>query len=212
MLSKGVLIQRKYNKNIEIRLRKAFVGDAAFIRTSDALKVGVQARDLASFVSKGILEKVSRGLYKLADSPAVSDIDLATVAARIPNGIISLVSALVFHELSTQIPRQVHVALKAGSEKPRLAYPPTKFFWFSGKAYSDGIETHTVDGIPINVYSIEKSLADCFKFRNKIGIDVAVEALRAWAPKNRKKWDKLLHFAKICRVEKIVRQYLEAMA
>ena len=181
------------------------------IRTSQALGAGVQSRDLAELVEMGVLTKVSRGLYRLTDLPPVADPDLVTIAMRVPRGVVGLVSALSFHDLTTQIPREIQVILKFGSEKPRLDYPPTKFFWFSGKAYSDGIEAHTVDGIPINVYSVEKSLADCFKFRNKIGIDVAVEALRAWAPKNRRKWDNLLHFAKICRVEKLVRQYLEGL-
>lgn len=142
----------------------------------------------------------------------MSNPDFVTVAMRIPQGVICLVSALAFHELTTKVPHEVQVALKAGSEKPRLDYPPTKYFWVSGRAFSEGVEVHKVDGVKVRVYSVEKTLADCFKFRNKIGLDVALEALRLWAPKNRRKWDKLLHNAKVCRVERILRPYLEALA
>jgi predicted transcriptional regulator of viral defense system len=182
------------------------------IRTSEAVEAGVQSRTLAELVDAGALKKLSRGLYRLSDLPPVTDPDLVTIAMRIPHGIVTLVSALVFHELTLEVPRQIHLAIKAGSEKPRLDYPPIKLFWFSDKAYSEGIETHKIDGVVVQVYSVEKSIADCFKFRNKIGINIAAQAIRAWAPKNRRNWDKLLYYAKICRVEKIVKQYLEALA
>ena len=158
------------------------------------------------------MQKLSRGLYRLSELPQVTDPDLVTIAMRIPHGVITLVSALVFHELTLEVPRQIQVAVVAGSEKPRLIYPPIKFFWFSDKAYSEGIEIHKIDGVPVKVYSVEKSIADCFKFRNKIGVNIADHAIKAWAPKNRRNWDKLLHYAKICRVEKIVKQYLEVLA
>lgn len=162
-------------------------------------------------VEVGIIERVSRGVYRLADLPPIGSPDLVTAAIRIPQGVICLISALAFHELTTQIPREVQVALRSGSEKPRLVYPPSKFFWISGKAFTEGVETHVVDGAKVKIYSVEKSLADCFKFRNKIGLDVALEALKLWASK-RKNWETFLYYARICRVEKIVKPYLEALA
>ena len=160
----------------------------------------------------GVLQKLSRGLYRLTELPHVTDPDLVTIAMRIPHGVVTLVSALVFHQLTLEVPRQIQLAIKAGSEKPRLDYPPIKLFWFSDKAYSEGIEIHKIDGVPVQVYCVEKSIADCFKFRNKIGVDIAAQAIKAWAPKNHRNWDRLLYYAKICRVEKTVKQYLEVLA
>ena len=114
------------------------------IRTSEAVEAGVQSRTLAELVDAHVLQKLSRGLYRLSDLPPVTDPDLVTIAMRIPHGIVTLVSALVFHELTLEVPRQIHLAIKAGSERPRLDYPPIKLFWFSDKAYSEGIETHKI--------------------------------------------------------------------
>lgn len=139
------------------------------------------------------------------------DPDLTLVALRIPKGVVCLISALAFHNLTTQIPHQVHVALPKDAEKPRLDFPPVKFFWLSQSVFSAGIEEHTQDGVPLRVYSVEKSLADCFKFRNKIGLDVALEALKAY--RNTQGFDSelLLHYARIDRVERVILPYLEAL-
>ena len=195
----------------DAKARKIFSRRGGTLRTSEAISAGIHPRDLYGMVEFGTLERVSRGMYRLADLPPISNPDLVTVAARIPKGVICLVSALSFHELTTQIPREVQVALTAGSEKPRLEYPPTKFFWVSGEAFSRGVETHKIDGTKVRIYNVEKTLADCFKYRNKIGLDVALEALRLWAPR-RNKWEDFLRYARICRVEKIVKPYLEALA
>lgn len=101
---------------------------------------------------------------------------MVTVATRVPGGVICLISALAFHELTTQIPHEVHVALPRGAEKPRLDYLPIKTYRFTNEAFTEGVETHELDGVSVRIYSLEKTLADCFKFRNKIGLDTAVEA------------------------------------
>ena len=130
---------------------------------------------------------------------------------KIPKGVICLISALSFHEITTEIPHQVYLALPRGSEPPRLDYPPLKVYWFGDPAFKEGIEHHEVDGIPINIYSPEKTIADCFKYRNKIGMDVAIEALKLYRQRKKFKIDDLIHYAKICRVEKIMQPYIEAM-
>jgi predicted transcriptional regulator of viral defense system len=159
----------------------------------------------------GMLLRESRGLYRLVDAELGSNTDLVQVALRIPKGIICLISALSFHELTTQIPHQVYVALPIDAEKPRLEYPPLRIFWLSQKAYSAGIENHELDGIPVKIYGIEKTIADCFKFRNKTGLDVALEALRDYRKREDFNIGSLLHYARIDRVERVIKPYLEVI-
>jgi predicted transcriptional regulator of viral defense system len=159
----------------------------------------------------GVLEVVSRGVHRLADSPPLGNPDLVTVAIRVPAGVICLISALAFHELTTQIPHQMHVALPRGSEEPRLPYPPIRTYRFSGRAFTEGVETHEIDGASVRIYSQEKTLADCFKFRNKVGLDTALEALRLYRERRSVRVDDLMYYATICRVDKIMRPYLEAL-
>ena len=159
----------------------------------------------------GTLATVSRGVYRLADSEPLGNPDLVTVATRVQGGIICLISALAFHEITTQIPHEVHVALQRGAEKPRLDYPPITLYWFSNMAYSAGVETRELDGVSVRIYSPEKTLADCFKFRNKVGLDTAVEAVRFYRERRNVNVDALMRYAGICRVEKIMRPYLEAL-
>ena len=159
----------------------------------------------------GTLETVSRGVFRFADSEPLGNPDLVTVATRVQNGVVCLISALAFHEITTQIPHEIHVALQRGAETPRLDYPPIKLYWFSDKAYSDGVETHEIDGVSVHIYSPEKTLADCFKFRNKIGLDTAVEAVRFYRERRSVNVDALMRYAGICRVGKVMRPYLEAL-
>lgn len=159
----------------------------------------------------GILEKISRGVYRLTESPTLSNPDLVAVASRVTNGVICLISALAFHDLTTQIPHEVHIALPRGAEEPRLVHPPLRTFRFTGKAFSEGVEIHELDGFRVRIYSPEKTLADCFKFRNKIGLDTAVEALRLYRERRKVLVDEIMKFASICRVAKLIRPYLEAI-
>ena len=124
------------------------------------------------------LELVSRGVYRLADGSPLGNPDMVTVAMRVPGGVICLISALAFHELTTQIPHEVHLALPRGTEEPRLDHPPIKTYRFTDEAFTEGVEIHEIDGVKVRIYSPEKTLADCFKFRNKVGLDTALEAIR----------------------------------
>ena len=136
--------------------------------------------------------------------------DLVTVALKVPKGVICLISALSWHEMTSEIPHEIYLALPRGAEPPRLAYPPLRIFWFQGDAFEEGAEEHDMDGIRVRIYSPEKTLADSFKYRNKIGLDVVLEALKLYRQRKRLKVDELMHFARICRVEKVMRPYLEA--
>lgn len=159
----------------------------------------------------GVLERLSRGLYRIAELPPLGNPDLVAVALKVPTGVICLISALAFHELTTQIPHEVYMALPRGAESPRLDHPPVRVFWFTGEAFTEGVDTHKVDGVPVRIYGVEKTLADCFKYRNKIGLDIAVEALKRYVSSRRVKVDTLMAHARICRVEKVIRPYLQAL-
>jgi predicted transcriptional regulator of viral defense system len=158
-----------------------------------------------------MLERVARGQYRFPDRPVTENHALALCATAIPRGVICLLSALGFHGLGSQLPPEVWVAVDRRARRPSLRYPPLRIVRFSGAAQSSGIETHPVEGRAVRVYSVAKTLADCFKYRNKIGLDVALEALRDAWHKRRFTMDELDHFARICRVAHVMRPYLEAL-
>lgn len=180
------------------------------VKTSDAIQAGIHPRTLYQLRDTGDIEQISRGIYRLTEIEAISNPDFVIVAMRIPNSVICLVSALSFHEITTQIPHEVSVAIPKDSKPSRIDYPPIQFHKFSENSFQAGVEEHEIDGVAVKVYNPEKTLADCFKFRNKIGMDVVLEALKLY--KSRMKFDhkKILDYAGICRVDKIVRPYLEA--
>lgn len=184
---------------------------AGVMRTKDAVESGVHYRTLYKMRDKGLLERISRGMYRLAELPPFSNPDLAVVALRVHRGVICLISALAFHELTTQVPHQVYIALPRGSEEPRIDHPPIRVFKFSDKAFSEGIEDHEIDDINVRVYRPAKTVADCFKFRNQIGMDVAIEALKLYRRTSGFDVNELMKFARICRVDMIMRPYVEAI-
>jgi predicted transcriptional regulator of viral defense system len=196
------------------RFKKAgniFHRHGGVLRMSEALYAGIHRRMLYSMLEAGVIEQLSRGLYRLADLPPLGNPDLVSVSLKIPNGVICLISALAYHEITTQVPHEVYVALDRGTEAPRLNHPPLRVFWFSGESFTVGIEKHKIDSVPVRIYSSEKTIADCFKYRNKIGLDIAIEALKLYRERKRFRGDDLVKFSKVCRVEKIMRPYLEAL-
>ena len=178
---------------------------------SEALRAGIHRRTLREMRDTGVVERLSRGLYRLAELPPLGNPDLVSVGMRVPDGVICLIAALAFHEITTQVPHEVYVAVERGSRPPQIDYPPVRVFKFTGKTFTEGIETPKVDGVPVRVYSPEKTVADCFKYRNKIGLDTAMEALKLYRERRRVKVDDLLRYARVCRVEKVMRPYLEAV-
>ena len=178
---------------------------------SEARRRGISRWTLYTMLERGVVERISRGVYRLSDLPPVGNPDLVTVGARVPKGVVCLISALAYHDLTTEVPHAVYLAIQRGAEAPRLDHPPLRIFRFSGRAFSSGIETHELDGVAVRIYSAEKTVADCFKYRNKIGLDVALEALRAWRARKGTMVQDLLEQARVCRVEKIIRPYLEAL-
>ena len=166
---------------------------------------------LTRLIEGGLLERVSRGLYRLPSHPGSEHEGLATIAAKVPQAVFCLLTALQFHELTTQLPRQVWIAMPRGSHLPRLDYPPIKMVQMTGAVYTAGIEEHLRDGVTLRVYSAAKTVADCFKHRNKIGLDVALEALKDARAERMASADDLWRYAKVCRVANVMRPYLEAI-
>ena len=180
------------------------------LRMSEAIAHGITRYMLYSLRDKGTIEQVSRGIYRLVELPPISNPDLVTVSLRFPNAVICLISALSYHNITTQIPHVVSVAVPRESRTPSLEYPPVQAHRFSNEAYNSGIENHSIDGVPIKIYTPEKTLADCFKFRNKIGMDVVIEALKLYRSRQQFNLEKLLSYAEVCRVKNIMTPYLEA--
>ena len=191
--------------------KRIFREHDGILRTSEALELGVHPRTLYKMRDSGLLERLARGLYRLADLAPLSNPDLVTVALKVPDGVICLVSALAFHELTTEIPHAVDVALQKGSPSPRLEHPPLRVFWFSGPAWREGVGTYQVDKIPVRITTPAKTVADMFKFRRQLGLDIALEALRAYRERDDFDVSELLHYACVCRVRTVMKPYLEVI-
>ena len=187
------------------------VRNQGLIRPRDLAPLGIPRVSLTRAVRRGELERIGRGLYGLPGRPVSAHGSLAEVARRVPKGVVCLLSALRFHGLTTQAPFEVWLAIENKSIAPKLDYPPLRIVRFSGAALTEGVEDHAVDGVTIRVTGVAKTVADCFKYRNKIGLDVALEALReAWRGK-RMTSDDLWHYAKVCRVANVMRPYMDSL-
>jgi predicted transcriptional regulator of viral defense system len=187
------------------------VRSSGLVRPCDLALLGIPRVSLTRAVRSGQLERVGRGLYGLPGREVSAHGSLAEVACRIPKGVVCLLSALRFHGLTTQAPFQVWLAIENKAIAPKLDYPPLRIIRFSGAAFTEGVEVHVVDGVAVRVTNVAKTVADCFKYRNKIGLDVALEALRgAWRGK-RMTSDDIWRYAKVCRVANVMRPYLESL-
>ncbi len=189
----------------------ALAGQRGLLRASHLQEQGIPRVVLARLIASGELERVGRGVYRLAGASGSAHESLATVAVKVPQAVFCLLTALQLHELTTQLPRQVWIAMPQGSHAPKLDYPPLKMVQFSGDAYTQGVQVMQVDQVPLRVYSAAKTVADCFKHRNKIGLDVALEALKEALASQKATADDLWRFAKVCRVANVMRPYLEAL-
>lgn len=179
------------------------------LRLSDALTHGVNRYQFYKLRDQGVIERVSRGVYRLTELPPVSDPDLLAVATRFPKAVLCLVSALAWHDMTTQIPRRIDLAVARNARLPKLDYPPVRGYRFSGRRFSSGVEKHSLDGATLQVYCPEKTLADCFAYRNTLGMDVVLEAIRLYPKRHRPDYARVLEYADICRVSRGIRPYLE---
>ena len=206
-----VNMSRKSTKKIEKSAIEYFKNRGGIVSYKEAVQAGIHPRVLRFLVSKGEIEKLERGLYILPGLLGQTYPDLALIEKRIPNGTLFLISALYFHGLTTEIPHYVYLALKKGYKPPQINYPPVKFHWLSPKIFELGIEAHEINGVTLKCYSKEKTIVDCFRFRNEIGIDTAIEALKKYYRQGSPKWELIEKYAGICRVKKIITPYIEAI-
>lgn len=184
---------------------------SGLLRASDLDRIGAPRVVLTRLTAAGALERVGRGLYRLPGVHGSEHESLATVAARVPQAVFCLLTALQFHELTTQLPRQVWIAMPRGSHVPRLDHPPIRMVQFTGDAYTADIEEVERDGVRLRVYSAAKTVADCFKHRHKIGLDVALEALQDARARRVASIDDIWRNAQVCRVTHVIRPYLESL-
>jgi predicted transcriptional regulator of viral defense system len=191
-------------------LIKAFKKSKGILRFSEILNVGFHRKQVRALLDAGKIRKMGHGLYQLADAPALSNPDFVSAVLQSPKSVVCLISALSFYEATDEIPRRVDLAIPVSSWANKIDYPPVKYFYFSETAWKAGIETHKIDGYDVRVYDLAKTIADCFKFRNKIGFDVAQKALKVAIAEKHVRPSKIMEYAKVCRVANVIRPYLEA--
>jgi predicted transcriptional regulator of viral defense system len=182
------------------------------LHTTQAIRLGIAPRTLYQMRDEGALVELARGLFRLARLPSLSQPDLVTASLKVPKGVVCLISALAYHDLTTQIPHEVDIALPAGTPAPKLTYPPIQVFHFSKESYRAGIETHEIDGVTVRIYSAEKTVVDCFKFRNQLGMEIVLESLKRYRERKGFRIERLYNFAKVCRMTNVMRPYLEMVA
>jgi predicted transcriptional regulator of viral defense system len=183
----------------------------AILQPRDFTRLAIHPQEVSRLVQKGELLRVGRGRYVLPQAEHSENLGLALVAAAVPRATICLLSAMRYHNIGTQAPHEVWIAVEQGATRPRLDYPPVRVVLVSGRAFTYGVERHVIDGVPVRVYSAAKTVADCFKFRHKIGLDVVLEALREGLRSKRVNREVLWAAAKVCRVTAVIRPYLEAI-
>lgn len=184
----------------------------ALLRPKDAVSAGYSRMYLAQLAKRGELRKIGRGLYASPLRNETEESGLAEIATKHPRGVVCLLSALSLHSLTTQAPHEVWLAVGSKERAPKMDYPPIRVVRFGGDTLTEGSEVKVIEGIPVQITNVPKTIADCFKFRNKIGLDVALEALKeAWRDK-RVSMNDLWHYAQLCRVQNVMRPYLESLA
>jgi len=181
------------------------------LRPRDLQAHGIPREHLRVLVDRGDIQRVARGVYILSDADVTGDHGLAEACKRVPRGVVCLLSSLRYHGMTTQAPFEVWLAIQRGSWRPRLQYPPLRVVWFSGQAMAYGVQEHRIEAVPVRIYSAAKTVADCFKYRNKIGLDVAMEALRDCWGERLATADELWEAAKVCRVANVMRPYMESL-
>jgi len=202
---------RKPSRKAVEEAEAIFTSRGGVMRTGDVLDAGVHRRTLYWMRDHGLLEQMSRGVFHLAEAPLPGSFDISAVMQRVPEGVLCLVSALDYHGIGTQIPRAVHIALPRETRAPRLDYPPIRVFHMSEPALSAGVEEHMMGATRLRVFSAAKTVADCFKYRNKIGLDVAIEALQETIRERKATPAEIAEYARVVRVRTVIGPYLMAL-
>jgi predicted transcriptional regulator of viral defense system len=199
-------MQSARKKAIEI-IRKR----GGLIRTHEALAEGIHRRTLYALRDEGALIPISRGLHQLSDMEVPAELGLVEVSKKVPNGVICLISALSFHELTTQNPHYIWLAIERKARKPIIEYPPIRVFFFTGAFFREGVEIHRIMDHDVRIYNAPKTVIDCFRWQHAAGLDVALEAAREYLKRPGSTPATLMEYARICKIEKFVLPYLQAM-
>ena len=189
-----------------------YVREKGLVRPRDVEAIGIPRKYLSRLVDRGLIERVGRGQYMAADAEWTQYHTLVQAAARVPRGVLCLLTALRFHDFTTELPREIWMAVDPRAGQPRDPHLALRIVRFSGAALTSGIEEHAIEGVPVRVYSPAKTVVDCFKFRHKIGVEIAIEALRDCRRKQACTNDELWEYGKICRMNRVMQPYLEAVA
>ena len=188
-----------------------YIREHGMVRPRDIEGIGLPREYLVRLHRQGKLNRSGRGIYTVPDANVTERHSYAEVAKRLPEAVVCLLSALAFHEITTQSPPSVWIALRKGARKPVLPSPSLRIVRLSGPSLTAGIDNHQVEGVPVRVYSAAKTVADCFKFRNKIGLDIAIEALKDCLRQKKASINEIYRYAKVCRVSNVIRPYMEAL-
>ena len=191
--------------------KKIFTDHNGILRASKAIELGVPKHIFYEMVETGELVREAQGIYRLSETPMPGNPDLVNLSLRVPQAVFCLISALYFHELTTQIPHSVYFALPRDVKTPKIQYPPIWVFHYSLESYQAGIVEYGLDGVKVKIYDREKTVADCFKFRQQVGMDVALEAVKDYLRQPKINVTLLMKYARVNRVEKIMRPYVEAL-
>lgn len=215
------MIRKNKTTNLVKRVRKpghrrlnkalAIFREKVTLRTREAASLGIDLETLYYMRNTGVITQISRGFFRASDAPEAANLDWIIVTEKSPKSVICLLSALAFHDITDHIPNEIYIALPRDVKPPKLSYPPIKAFHFSDSSYEAGIEVHTLDGKSIKIYCPEKTVVDCFRFRNKIGLEIAISALKLCIEKFKSRPADFLKYARVCGVEKIILPYLEAL-
>ncbi len=199
-------MKKKYTQYMDI-----FKRNNGILRATKAIKLGIPEHAIYRMTREGNLVQEARGLYRLAERDPLGNPDLIQVALLVPKSVVFLISALDFHGLTTQIPHKVYIAIPMDAKPPRIEYPPIRAYRLRPKSYESGIESHEIDGVQVRIYSKEKTITDCFKYRNQLGIELAIEALKDYMRSDSPDINRLMQFAKINRVQKTIGPYVDAL-
>lgn len=191
--------------------KKIFANHNGILRASKAIELGVPKHVIYEMVETGELIREAQGIYRLSEAEMSGNPDLVNLSLRVPRAVFCLISALYFHELTTQIPHYVYFALPRDVKTPKIQYPPIWVFHYSQESYQAGVVEHELDGVKVKIYDREKTIADCFKFRQTVGMDVAIEAVKDYLRQPKINVHQLLEYARVNRVEKVMRPYVEAL-
>lgn len=203
---------RQSDRLSQVKQAQRLLAERGMVRLREFVAAGIAEETVARLVRRGIVIRLSRGLYQLAEAKPDIARSMAEAAKLIPKGVICLISALQFHNLTTQLPSHVWMAIGRTAWKPSVSYPPIRFVRFGERSLNAGIEVHTIEGVPVRVYGVAKTVVDCFRYRNKIGTDVALEALREALRKRRCSANDIWKRARDLRILSVIQPYLEAAA